>query len=162
MDCNHLDFYPLSGGILLLLAASTTFTRLERRLLRIFIVAQESGDRFSLFMTNDHLWIFFYIYSISVYKEQCKIFFQILASLYFLSIDNRFFRLRTMLIVGQFLSRNTVFIYEKLSKMSAVCPNCISWRSNQEWRSICTDTVFEAFLSLFSVNHKFGSRHAKS
>ena len=44
-------------------------------------------------------------------------------------------------IFVQFLSKNTQIFDEKLLKMIKVCPDCAPWRSDQEWRSICADTV---------------------
>ena len=48
-------------------------------------------------------------------------------------------------------SKITVFLDQKLSKMPTVCPNLTSWRSNQEWRSKCADTVcYGWMLSILS------------
>ena len=42
----------------------------------------------------------------------------------------------------QFLSRKTLFYQQKShQKMPIVMPKCTPWRSNQEWGSICMDTV---------------------
>ena len=46
-----------------------------------------------------------------------------------------------MVIFSQFLSKNTVFSNNKLSKMPIVWPMLAHWHSNQEWRYIRTDTV---------------------
>ena len=46
-----------------------------------------------------------------------------------------------MVIFGNFLSENTVFLDEKLPKITIVSPKYASWCSIQEWRSICADTV---------------------
>ena len=39
------------------------------------------------------------------------------------------------------LSKITIFLGEFSTKPAIVCPKSVSWRSNQEWRSICADTV---------------------
>ena len=46
-----------------------------------------------------------------------------------------------MTIFDGFLSKNTVFLDEKLLEKTTVGLNTVSCRSNQEWRSICADTV---------------------
>ena len=51
------------------------------------------------------------------------------------------FQLCTMVILSNFLSKNTVYSDENLSKKTIVSLNWASWCSNQEWCSICGDTV---------------------
>ena len=53
----------------------------------------------------------------------------------------RIFSMCTMVIFDQYLSKINLNLDKKLLKMTTVCPNCAPWRSNQEWRSICTDRV---------------------
>ena len=47
--------------------------------------------------------------------------------------------------IWSFLAKNcqktTVFLDGVLAKVTIVGPRRVSWRSNQEWRSICADTV---------------------
>jgi len=44
---------------------------------------------------------------------------------------------------GHFWLKNTViFGHSFLPKMTIVLPKSVPWRSNQEWRSICADTVY--------------------
>ena len=43
-------------------------------------------------------------------------------------------------------SKITVFSDDFLPKLAIVCPKCVSWRSNQEWPSICADTVCYIFI----------------
>ena len=40
-------------------------------------------------------------------------------------------------------SKITVFLADFSPKLTIVRPKCVSWRSNQEWRSIGMDTVFD-------------------
>ena len=42
-----------------------------------------------------------------------------------------------------------------------MCPNYASWRSNQEWRSKCADTLFTAALALRSRGLVIGGREKK-
>ena len=53
-------------------------------------------------------------------------------------------------IFVQFLSENTQIFDEKLLKMIMVCPDCAPWRSDQEWRSICADTVGQEPLNTWT------------
>ena len=48
---------------------------------------------------------------------------------------------RTMVTFGHSLSKNTVSLEEKLSKIPMVCLYWAHWRSNQEWYLICANTV---------------------
>ena len=63
-----------------------------------------------------------------------------------------------MVIFGQILSKNTLILDKKLLKMTIVCPKCAPWRSNQEWRSICVDTVTKMETHLAVKNNRSGSR----
>ena len=55
----------------------------------------------------------------------------------------------------QFWSKNTLILDKKFLRMTKVCPNCTPWRSNQEWRSICADTVFKhSCLSVLIWRHR--------
>ena len=49
------------------------------------------------------------------------------------------FRLVTMVIFHNFCPK---IQNKKWPKITIVCPKCASWRSNQEWRSISTNTVY--------------------
>ena len=40
---------------------------------------------------------------------------------------------------------------KKLPKMAIVCPNWVSWRSNQEWQSISTNTVVNICSEIFPL-----------
>ena len=42
---------------------------------------------------------------------------------------------------GQKSAKITVFLDDFSPKLTIVCPKCVSCRSNQEWHSICADTV---------------------
>ena len=55
----------------------------------------------------------------------------------------------------QFLSKNIVIMNKKLPKITTVSPKCASWRSNQEWRSISTNTVVKGILASAVVVHVF-------
>ena len=46
-----------------------------------------------------------------------------------------------MVYFGEKSSKITVFLADLLPKLTIVGPKCVSWHSNQEWRSICADTV---------------------
>ena len=62
-----------------------------------------------------------------------------------------------MVILGLFFTENTVFLDQKLLKMPMVYPNYAFWHFNQEWHSICVDTVlhFEDLVYIFTSNpHK--------
>ena len=48
---------------------------------------------------------------------------------------------RTMVNFGEKSSENTVIFDDFSSKITIVRTKCVSWRSNQEWHSICGDTV---------------------
>ena len=61
-----------------------------------------------------------------------------------------------MVIFDQFLSKNTLNLDKKLLKKTTVCPKYAPWRSNQEWHSICADTVFSVpiiFKSTIAAAH---------
>ena len=65
----------------------------------------------------------------------------------------------TMVIFDQFLSKNTLNLDKKLLKMTTVCPNCSPWRSNQEWRFICADTVIIELEEQLNLNHSLEKNH---
>ena len=48
-----------------------------------------------------------------------------------------------MVNFGENLAKIAVFSDDFSPKLTIVCPKCVSWRSNQEWHSICADAVFE-------------------
>ena len=52
------------------------------------------------------------------------------------------FGLCTMVLFSERLSKITVFLDNCSQKMTKVRPKSVCWRSNQEWRSICVDTVW--------------------
>ena len=43
----------------------------------------------------------------------------------------------------------------KVAKMTKLCPNCAPWRSNQEWRSICADTVYDILQNKHLETERF-------
>ena len=53
----------------------------------------------------------------------------------------RIFRQCTMVISTQSLSKNILILDKKFFIMTKVCQHCTLWHSNQEWRSICVNTV---------------------
>ena len=53
---------------------------------------------------------------------------------------------RTMVNFGKKSSKITLFLDNFSPKLTVVCPKCVSWRSNQEWPSICADTVCGAYF----------------
>ena len=73
-------------------------------------------------------------------------------------LKSRIFRLYTMVILANFCPKTLYFREKKLLKMTQECPNCAPWHSNQEWRSICADTVFSSdcrFCILKCINLVF-------
>ena len=50
--------------------------------------------------------------------------------------------------LAKFHPKITIFLGEFSTKPAIVCPKIVSWRSNQEWRSICADTVVEISQSM--------------
>ena len=46
-----------------------------------------------------------------------------------------------MIYFSEKSSKITVFLADFSPKLTIVRPKCVSWRSNQEWHSICADTV---------------------
>ena len=53
-----------------------------------------------------------------------------------------FFRLCTMVIMAIFSSKNAIFFYDVLPKITITHTECVFWRSNQERHSICADMVY--------------------
>ena len=49
---------------------------------------------------------------------------------------------RTMVNFNEKSSKITVFLDDFSPKLTKVRPKSVSWRSNQEWPSICADTVY--------------------
>ena len=47
-----------------------------------------------------------------------------------------------MVIFGKIWPENIVILDNFQQGVTSVCPKSVPWRSNQEWRSICVDTVY--------------------
>ena len=54
---------------------------------------------------------------------------------------------RTMLNFDKKSVKITVFLDDFSPKLTIVSPKCVSWLSNQEWCSICVDTISDLVLS---------------
>ena len=53
-----------------------------------------------------------------------------------------------MVFFGKIWPMNTVILDDFILKMTLVHAKSIPWRSNQEWRSICADTINDYLTSI--------------
>ena len=67
----------------------------------------------------------------------------LLVSANYLSLN---FWLRTTVIFGRFLSQNTIQLAHFFAENDHCASKKYHWRFNQEWRSICADTVNKCCL----------------